>query len=110
MLPVKSLWIPDTMILNSTDTSGYFTISDYSLASIYYTGQVYIILPALAIRTRRILLVQKFPFDRQIYSINLTSWVQGTDRIAYTENSSLVIDTSEYSENPLNPTDFYEFL
>ncbi|CAF1536364.1 unnamed protein product, partial [Didymodactylos carnosus] len=48
MLPVKSLWIPDTMILNSADTSGYFTVSDYSLASVYYTDQVYMILPALS--------------------------------------------------------------
>src|SRR5689334_15378510 len=29
MLPVKSLWIPDTMVLNSADASGYFTVSDY---------------------------------------------------------------------------------
>jgi hypothetical protein len=108
MLPVKSLWIPDTRILNLADTSGYFTISDYSLASVYYTGQVYMILPALTIRTRCNLLVQKFPFDRQVCIINLTSWAQATNRIAYTENSSLVIDTSQYSENPiwaLNGTD-----
>jgi hypothetical protein len=54
------------------------------------------------------MIVQKFPFDRQICSINLTSWAQGTNRIAYTENSSLVIDTSEYTDNPiweLNGTD-----
>ncbi|CAF2708961.1 unnamed protein product [Rotaria sp. Silwood2] len=54
MLPVKSIWIPDTMILNSADASGYLTVSDYSLASVYYTGQVYMILPALTIKTRLI--------------------------------------------------------
>ncbi|CAF4058260.1 unnamed protein product [Rotaria sp. Silwood2] len=101
MLPIKSLWIPDTMILNSADASGYLTVSDYSLASVYYTGQVYMIIPALTVKTRCNFFVQKFPFDKQICSINLTSWSQGSNRILYTENSSLVIDISEYSEHPL---------
>ncbi|CAF1179055.1 unnamed protein product [Rotaria sp. Silwood1] len=101
MLPVKSLWIPDTMILNSADASGYLTVSDYSLASVYYTGHVYMILPALTIRTRCSFSVKYFPFDKQICSINLTSWSQGYNRIIYTENSSLVIDISGYNEHPL---------
>ncbi|CAF4560811.1 unnamed protein product, partial [Rotaria magnacalcarata] len=41
MLPVKNVWIPDTMILNSADPSGYFTLSDYSYAGVYYIGDVY---------------------------------------------------------------------
>jgi nicotinic acetylcholine receptor, invertebrate len=101
MLPVKSLWIPDTMVLNSADANGYLPVSDYSLASVYYTGQVYMILPALTIRTRCTLYVRKFPFDQQMCSIDLTSWAQGANRILYTENNSLVIDTSGYNEHPL---------
>jgi hypothetical protein len=101
MLPVKNLWTPDTMVLNSADTSGYFTISDSSLASVRYDGEVYMILPALGIRTRCRFNLQQFPFDRQICSINLTSWAQGTNRITYAENSTLLIDISEYSENSL---------
>ncbi|CAF3192520.1 unnamed protein product [Rotaria sp. Silwood2] len=101
MLPIKSLWIPDTMILNSADASGYLTVNDYSLASVYYTGQVYMILPALAVRTRCSFVVQYFSFDKQICSIDLTSWSQGYNRIIYTENSSLLIDISGYSEHPL---------
>jgi hypothetical protein len=101
MLPVKSLWIPDTMILNSADTRGYFTVSDYSLASVDNEGQVYMILPALTIRTRCSMYVQKFPFDRQMCPINITSWAQGYNRIAYTENGSSVIDISQYSEHAL---------
>ena len=101
MLPVKSLWIPDTMILNSGDARGYLTVSDYSLASLSYTGQVYMILPALTVKTRCDLFVQYFPFDIQICTINLTSWSQGSNRILYTENSSSVIDISEYSQHPL---------
>ncbi|CAF3352030.1 unnamed protein product [Rotaria socialis] len=79
MLPAKSLWIPDTMILNSADASGYLTVSDYSLASVNYTGAVYMIIPALTIRTRCDFNVQKFPFDKQICTINLTSWSQGSN-------------------------------
>jgi hypothetical protein len=101
ILPVKSLWIPDTMILNSADTNAYITVNDYSLASVDYTGQVYMILPALTIRTRCDFFVQKFPFDKQICSINLTSWSQGSNRIIYTENGSLAIDIDEYHEHAL---------
>ena len=101
MLPVKSIWIPDTFVLNSADTNGYLTINDYSLASVNYDGSVAMILPALTIRTRCSLLAQNFPFDRQICGINLTSWAQGENRILYTENDSLVIDTSGYTEHPL---------
>jgi hypothetical protein len=97
MLPVKSLWILDTTILNSADTSGYFTVSDYSLASVDHEGQVYMILPALTIRTRCNMFVRLFPFDKQICSISLTLWAQGYNRIMYTENSSSVIDTSEHA-------------
>jgi hypothetical protein len=101
MLPVKSLWIPDTMILNSADGNGYLTVNDYSLASVDYTGQVYMILPALTIRTRCEFFLQKFPFDKQICSINLTSWSQGSNRIIYTENGSFAIDIDEYHEHAL---------
>lgn len=101
MLPVKSIWIPDTMIMNSADPTGYLTVSDYSLASIYYTGEIYMILPALTIKTRCNFFVKTFPFDNQICSINLTSWSQGENRIKYVENKSLVIDITGYSEHPL---------
>ncbi|CAF1210276.1 unnamed protein product [Adineta ricciae] len=101
MLPVQSLWIPDTMILNSADSSGYLTINTYSLASVHFTGSVYMILPALAVKTRCSLLIRNFPFDYQMCSINLTSWSQGSNRIIYTENASLVIDITDYIEHPL---------
>jgi nicotinic acetylcholine receptor beta-4 len=101
MLPVTSLWIPDTMILNSADSSGYLPVNTYSYASVNYSGQVYMILPALTVKTRCNFYVQKFPFDKQTCSISLTSWSQGSSRIIYTEDSSTVIDVSEYTEHPL---------
>ncbi|CAF4090954.1 unnamed protein product [Rotaria magnacalcarata] len=112
MLPVSSLWIPDTMIVNSADTSGYLTVNTYSLASVNYSGQVYMILPALSVKTRCSFNVKNFPFDKQMCSINLTSWGQGINRILYTEDKSLVVDSSEYSEHPLwalNGTDLATF-
>jgi hypothetical protein len=108
MLPTKSLWIPDTMILNSADANGYLTASDYSSTSVAYTGLVYLILPALTVKTRCDLFVQKFPFDRQICSINLTSCSHGMNRILYEEEKDVVIDIRQYSEHPawkLNGTD-----
>ncbi|CAF4344789.1 unnamed protein product, partial [Adineta steineri] len=38
LLPVTSLWIPDTMILNSADANGYLTVNTYSMASVSNTG------------------------------------------------------------------------
>lgn len=84
---MKSIWIPDTMILNSSDTSGYLTVNDYSLASIHYLGLVAMVLSALTIKTKCNFLPQKFPFDKQVCSINLTSWAQGSNRIAYLGNN-----------------------
>lgn len=101
MLPVKSIWIPDTMILNSADTNSYLSVTDYSYASINYSGEVYLILPALTIKTRCMMNAQKFPFDKQMCSINLTSWSQGTNRITYSDNGSYTMDTSEYIEHAL---------
>ena len=101
MLPVKKIWIPDTMVLNSADANGYLTISDYSLASVGYDGDIYMILPALTVKTRCALFVQKFPFDRQLCTINLTSWSQGDNRVAYKETKDDVIDISGYTEHPL---------
>jgi hypothetical protein len=108
MLPVKSLWVPDTMILNSADSIAYLTVGEYSLGSVEYTGDVCVILPALTVRTRCNLFVKKFPFDKQICTINFTSWSQGTNRISYIENADIVIDTSKYIDHPLwrlNKTD-----
>ncbi|CAF1362402.1 unnamed protein product [Adineta steineri] len=101
LLPVTSLWIPDTMILNSADANGYLTVSTYSMASVSNTGQVYMILPALTVKTRCNFYVRYFPFDKQVCSISLTSWSQGSNRIIYTEDSNTVIDISDYTEHPL---------
>ncbi|CAF3327488.1 unnamed protein product [Rotaria sp. Silwood2] len=101
MLPVKSIWTPDTFIINSADASGYLTVSDYSFASVYYTGDVCLMLPALTVRTRCNFNVRKFPFDKQMCSINLTSWSHGANKIKYAENRILIIDISKYSEHPL---------
>ncbi|CAF4237170.1 unnamed protein product, partial [Rotaria magnacalcarata] len=100
------------MIVNSADTSGYLTVNTYSLASVNYSGQVYMILPALSVKTRCSFNVKNFPFDKQMCSINLTSWGQGINRVLYTEDKSLVVDSSEYSEHPLwalNGTDLATF-
>jgi hypothetical protein len=101
MLPIKTLWIPDTMVLNSADAIGYLPVSDYSLASVRSDGQVYMMLPALSVKTRCNLNVRQFPFDRQLCTINLTSWSQGANRILYTEKTDSFIDISHYSEHPL---------
>lgn len=101
MLPVKSIWIPDTMILNSADTSGYLTINDYSLAAVDYTGEVFVLLPVFNIKTRCALNARKFPFDEQRCSIDLTSWIHTKNRIMYVENNSNLVDLSDYTVHPL---------
>ena len=101
MFQVKSIWIPDTFILNSADSTGYLTVNDYSYVSVNSYGLVGMVLPALTVKTRCNILAQKFPFDQQVCSINLTSWAPGLNRIAYDEEKNTVIDISQYSEHPL---------
>ena len=101
MLPVKSVWIPDTFILNSAESNGYLTINDYSYVSVDNDGEIAMILPALTIRSRCDVLAQKFPFDQQVCSINLTSWAQGDNRIHYTEDKDVVLDIKQYNAHPL---------
>ena len=100
MIAAKSLWIPDTTVLNSADTDNYFRLSEYSLASVKYDGSVYLILPMILMRTRCKLSMRAFPFDKQACTIVLSSWSNGIARInfAVTEN---LIDLTDYIEHPI---------
>lgn len=101
MLSASDLWTPDIMILNSADSDGYLSISDQSLASVNYRGQVFLSLPVLAVQTRCRLYLRKFPFDEQTCTINLTSWGQGANRVFLTKANNTIVDTSLYSEHPI---------
>ena len=70
-----------------------------------------LILPALVVKTRCPMIVQKFPFDRQVCTVNLSSWGQGANRVVFVKKRDTAIDISHYSEHPiwkLNGTDIVE--
>ncbi|CAF2072952.1 unnamed protein product [Rotaria magnacalcarata] len=98
MLPVKNVWIPDTMILNSADPSGYFTLSDYSYAGVYYTGDVYVILPVLTIKTKysndSVLLLDDYS-AHPLWALTGTDVIvtQASDRIPYGDGYNVVKST-----------------
>jgi hypothetical protein len=75
MVPLKNIWAPDTIILNSADGDGYLKInSDFSYVSVYYTGDVYFLSQSLSMKTRCSLDVANYPFDKQSCMIRLSSW------------------------------------
>ena len=99
MIPVKSLWIPDTMVLNTADSDGYLKYSDFSLATVQSDGHVFVIVPASATRTRCDLDIDLFPYDKQTCDIILTSWSYGTNRNDYALNNAL--DFKDFIENQI---------
>jgi hypothetical protein len=88
MIPVKDLWIPDTIILNTADADGYLKYSDYSLATVQSDGRIFVIVPATSTRTRCNLDIDFFPFDTHSCKIILTSWAYGMNRNVYVLNDS----------------------
>ena len=100
MIPIKFLWIPDTMVLNTADTDGYLKYSDYSLATVQSDGRVFVTVPATATRTRCNLDIDFFPFDAHSCKIILTSWAYGMNRNIYTINNS-ALNLTDYIENQI---------
>jgi hypothetical protein len=101
MVPVKNIWIPDTIILNTADPDGYLRLSDYSLASVKSDGQVYLILPSALTRTRCDLNMKTFPFDTQTCSIIITSWSHGSDQVNYNLEDVSGINLDNYLDNTI---------
>lgn len=100
MMQAKSIWIPDTTVLNSADTDSYFRLSDYSLASVRNDGNVYLIIPMILMRTRCKLNMRAFPFDKQECNVILSPWSNGIARISFAVTEDLV-DLSDYLEHPI---------
>ena len=98
-LSLKNIWLPDTNVVNSASSDGYFTMnSDFGFASVLYTGDIYYVSPAIAMPTRCSLEVQYFPFDSHTCSLIMTSWAYGDKRIFYSVNDSYV-DVSDFTTN-----------
>jgi hypothetical protein len=101
MVPLKSIWVPDTIILNSAEGDGYLKInSDFSYVSVQYTGVVYFLSQSLAMKTRCAMDVKNYPFDTQTCKLRITSWSNGDNRINY-EIKDAYVDVSDYTNNTI---------
>ena len=101
MVPLKNIWTPDTIVLNSAEGDGYLKInSDFSYVSVKYTGEVYFLSQSLALKTRCALNVQNYPFDYQNCKIRMTSWSNADNRIKYSVEST-VVDLSDFRNNTI---------
>ena len=86
-LSLKSIWLPDTNIINSASGDGYLTInSDFGYVSVLYTGDVYFSSPTIALSTRCALDVASFPFDAQTCNLKITSWSYDDSQIFYSDS------------------------
>lgn len=97
-VPVKNIWIPDLMVVNTADSNGFLTVNDYNLASVFSNGTVYVLLTAISLRTRCKMDVRKFPFDTQNCPVTISSWGQTKDRIDF-DTSTKNIDNNSYVIN-----------
>ena len=101
MISVKSVWAPDTNVLNSASGDGYLKInSDFSYAAVYYTGEVFFISPVISLQTRCTLNVAKYPFDSQSCSIILASWSFADNKILYSIEDAY-INFDDYTTNKI---------
>ena len=101
IVPLKNMWLPDTIVMNSADGDGYLKInSDFGYLSILYTGEIYYVSPVIALKTRCYLDMQSYPFDSQQCNIRIASWSNGDNRIYYSVNDSY-IDQSDYTNNSI---------
>ena len=74
-LPVDSIWKPPTSVINSVSGDGFLTTNkDYNYVDMYYNGDVHYFLQALALTTRCILNVSRYPFDSQVCNITFVYW------------------------------------
>jgi hypothetical protein len=70
LIPAKNLWLPDLTILNSADTNIFLNINTNVLALVKSDGWVNIVFSVSNVRTKCALNVHKFPFDKQVASID----------------------------------------
>lgn len=98
-VPALNVWIPDCFILNTVDSNGFFQVDANNLASILYTGHVIVNFPLTALKTRCDIQTRLFPFDTQICSIALTSWVYQSEQMNFKVKEAL--ETRYYKENSI---------
>ena len=100
-MPLKHIWAPDTIIINSASGDGYLKINaDFSYVSVYYTGDVFFISEVIGLQTRCGLNMRSYPFDSQSCTIRISSWIYGDSRVFYSINDSY-IEVSDYTSNPI---------
>lgn len=100
VIPAKSIWTPDSIIVNSAAANIFFSYDDKLMAIVKHDGQVFLSHPATSLQTRCKISVSKYPFDTQICSIGIGSSSMDNDQIYYWANESLIVRT-EYSPNSL---------
>ena len=102
MVQASQIWIPDTVVINTADTSGYFTLNTvFSYANLNYDGSIYLYIPATSLKTRCSLNTANYPFDKQVCYLKLTSWTNPVNRIQYDLSKNDTIDLSDYTPNPV---------
>jgi hypothetical protein len=99
IIPAKDIWSPDSFILNTVDSTGFFDLHENHLASIGYNGWVVINFPLTILKTRCDIQTKLFPFDTQMCPIALTSWMYQSNQLQY--NIIQALDIDQYQQNSI---------
>lgn len=97
-VPVKMIWIPDLMVINTADTNGFLKVNDFDSATVYYNGSIYMLLSTISLKTRCKMDSRKFPFDTQSCPLTLSSWAKTVDKINF-DTTTKNIDNNSYILN-----------
>ena len=100
LLPAKSIWVPDFIIMNSAETNGFISILDQNLASITPDGLIYLVINIGLLKTRCKLNFYYFPFDVQNCPVVIGSWQYDDTKLILNSNATL-LDDSEYKKNQI---------
>ncbi len=100
LIPSSLLWMPDFYQINSVNTNEYINIGSSSSALVVANCTVYVVFNLAQAKTRCKLSLKYSPFDTQICSIVIGSWMMDTKVLDILSDKSR-IDSSSYMEHPI---------
>ena len=98
-IPAKSIWIPDTILINTADTDAFLKVSDSSIVAIDSDSEIHLEL-AVLVRSRCHLNVKAFPADSHKCNLIFGSWSLTSNEINYDTLGS-VLELKDFSQNPV---------
>jgi hypothetical protein len=98
--PLSKVWKPDFFIVNSANSEVFFKHSDNNNVLIESSGWVNLIFTNPSLKTRCKLNIRKFPFDSQVCTIVISSWILDKSKFNFQNDKDSLLNQI-YPENPI---------